>query len=77
MTALQFGLADLAPGAVPHGIWMLWLVLEVLVDGSVFGSSSDDLGGGVVDLPLEGGLPESKTTFLTDIFSTKTERRKL
>ncbi len=77
LASLQLALAHLAPAALPRRIWMLCLLLEVFVDGSVFRSSGDDLGGGVVDLPLESGLPERRATFLTDIFSTNTERRKL
>jgi len=41
------------------------------------GEAGDDLGGRVVDFPLESGLNKAKGTCLTDIFSKKMDRRKL
>jgi hypothetical protein len=48
---------------------------EVFV--GLLGFACDDFSRRVVDFPLEGGLGEDRSTCLTDILSTKMERRKL
>lgn len=52
-------------------------VVEEEVEFVPFGSAGDDFCGGVVDFPLDGCLSGWMGTFLTDILSTKMERRRL
>ena len=52
-------------------------MIEEEVEFVPFGRAGDDFCGGIVDFPLEGCLSGVRDTFLTDILSTKMERRRL
>lgn len=58
-------------------IWEWFEVVEKEVELVPFGCPGDDLCWWVVDFPLDGCLSGERDTFLTDILSTKMERRRL